>query len=76
MTRGRGAFRATDKDLADFGQGSGRSDGQPARAWAMPAPGAKVFAFARRHGASLVTVGDDLTALRVGFTQGLAVAKG
>jgi 2-dehydro-3-deoxyglucarate aldolase/4-hydroxy-2-oxoheptanedioate aldolase len=75
MTRGRGAFRATDKDLADLAKVAAAAKAT-GKSWALPAPGAKVFAFARRHGASLVTVGDDLTALRVGFTQGLAVAKG
>jgi 4-hydroxy-2-oxoheptanedioate aldolase len=74
MTRGRGVFRATDKDLADLAKVAAAAKAT-GKSWALPAPGAKVFAFARRHGASLVTVGDDLTALRVGFTQGLAVAK-
>ena len=73
MTRGRGPFKATAKDLADFAKVASAA-AAARKAWAIPAPGAKVFDFARRHGAALVTVCDDLSALRRGFTQGLAVA--
>lgn len=75
MTRGRGAFRATEKDLADLATIADAA-ATAGKNWALPAPGTTVFDFARRHGAALVTVGDDLTALRTGFIQGLAVAKG
>ena len=75
MTRGRGAFRATEKDLADLARIADAA-GASGKIWALPAPGAKVFDFARRRGAALVTVADDLTALRGGFVLGLTVAKG
>jgi len=74
MTRGRGPFKATAIDLADFAKVAAVASASR-KAWAIPAPGAKVFDFARRHGAALVTVCDDLSALRAGFTQGLAVAS-
>jgi 4-hydroxy-2-oxoheptanedioate aldolase len=74
MTRGRGAFRATEQDLADLAAAAAAAKAC-GKAWAVPAPGAKVFDFARRHGAALVTVCDDLTALRLGFAQGLAVTS-
>jgi hypothetical protein len=35
-----------------------------------------MFDFAAARGAAFVTVCDDLTALRQGLTQGLAVARG
>jgi 2-keto-3-deoxy-L-rhamnonate aldolase RhmA len=72
MTRGRGAYRATDSDFADLERiaAAAAKSGKP---WAMPAPSQKVFDFAVRRGAALVTVCDDLTALRHGFIQGLAV---
>jgi len=74
MTRGRGAYRQTRADFADLGRiaDAAKSCG---KTWGVPAPGAKAFDFARRHGASLVTVCDDLTALGVGFAQGLAVTR-
>jgi len=74
MTRGRGPFKATAKDLTDFVKVASVA-AACRKAWAIPAPGAKVSDFARRHGAALVTVSDDLSALRLGFTQGLAVAS-
>jgi 2-keto-3-deoxy-L-rhamnonate aldolase RhmA len=73
MTRGRGAYRITDSDLADLETiaAAAAKSGKP---WALPAPSQTVFDFAVRQGAAMVTVCDDLTALRQGFTQGLAVA--
>ncbi len=73
MTRGRGAFRATDKDFADFAKVAAAA-GKVGKIWGIPAPGRAVFDFARRHRAAFVTVCDDLSALRSGFAQGLAVA--
>jgi 4-hydroxy-2-oxoheptanedioate aldolase len=73
MTRGRGAFRATDKDLADLGTVAAAA-AKAGKMWALPAPGRKVFDFAVRHKAALVTVCDDLTALSMGFARGLDVA--
>ncbi len=75
MTRGRGPFQATERDLADLAKVADAASAH-GKVWALPAPGAKVLDFARRRGAFLVTVADDLTALRTGFAQGLAVAKG
>jgi 4-hydroxy-2-oxoheptanedioate aldolase len=73
MTRGRGAFRATGKDFADFAKIAAAA-AKAGKIWALPAPGRAVFDFANQHHAALVTVCDDLTALRLGFGQGLAVA--
>ena len=73
MTRGRGAYRATDKDLADIARVAAAADAAR-KPWGLPAPAQKVFDFARRRGTSLMTVADDLTALRLGFAQGLSVA--
>jgi 4-hydroxy-2-oxoheptanedioate aldolase len=72
MTRGRGAFRMRAADFADFAKVA-RAAARARKGWGIPAPSAKVFDFARRNGATLVTVSDDLTALRIGFAQGLAV---
>jgi 2-dehydro-3-deoxyglucarate aldolase/4-hydroxy-2-oxoheptanedioate aldolase len=74
MTRGRGSFRATAADFADFTVVAQAAAGCR-KTWAMPAPSATAFDFARRHGAALVAVCDDLTALRLGFVQGLAMAR-
>jgi 2-keto-3-deoxy-L-rhamnonate aldolase RhmA len=73
MTRGRGAFRATDKDFADFAKIAAAA-AKAGKIWALPAPGRAVFDFASQHHAAFVTVCDDLSALRSGFAQGLAVA--
>jgi 2-dehydro-3-deoxyglucarate aldolase/4-hydroxy-2-oxoheptanedioate aldolase len=73
MARGRGAFAATEEDLSDIGAIAAAA-AKANKLWALPAPGRKVFDFAIRHGAALVTVCDDLTALGIGFAQGLAVA--
>jgi 2-dehydro-3-deoxyglucarate aldolase/4-hydroxy-2-oxoheptanedioate aldolase len=74
MTRGRGAFRATNKDLADF-EAIAAAAAKAGKFWALPAPGRKVFDFAIRRCAKFVTVCDDLTALRLGFAHGLAVVR-
>ncbi len=73
MTRGRGAFRATDKDFADFAEIAAAA-AKAGKIWALPAPGRAVFDFASQHDAAFVTVCDDLSALRSGFAKGLAVA--
>ena len=74
MSRGRGAFAATEDDLSDLAlvAAAAAKAGKP---WALPAPSRKVFEFAVRHAATLVTLCDDLTALGLGFAQGLAVAR-
>jgi len=73
MTRGRGAFRATDKDFADFAEIAAAA-AKAGKIWSLPAPGRAVFDFASQHDAAFVTVCDDLSALRSGFAKGLAVA--
>jgi 4-hydroxy-2-oxoheptanedioate aldolase len=75
LARGRGAYRATPADVADARRVAAAA-AAARKPWAMPAPDPRVLAFAARHGAGFVTVSDDLTALRVGFAQGLAKAKG
>src|SRR5262249_43440436 len=74
MTRGRGAFMATAKDLAELGKIAAAA-ARARKIWALPAPGRKVFDFAVQHCAAFVTVCDDLMALGVGFARGLAVAN-
>lgn len=73
MTRGRGPFAASDDDLADLGRIAAAAAAR-GKLFALPAPGRKMFEFACRHRAAFVTVSDDLTALRLGLAQGLAVA--
>jgi 2-dehydro-3-deoxyglucarate aldolase len=75
MTRGRGAFRATKKDFADFAKIAAAA-AESGKIWAIPAPSQAMFDFSRRRRAAFVTVCDDLTALRSGFAHGLAVAGG
>jgi 2-keto-3-deoxy-L-rhamnonate aldolase RhmA len=74
MARGRGAFAATSEDLSDI-ETVAAAAAKAGKLWALPAPGRTVFDFAVRHGAAFVTVCDDLTALGLGFAQGLAVAR-
>ena len=75
MTRGRGSFKFSDGDAADFRAVAAacRAHG---KALGLPAPGPKAFALAEAEGASYVTVSDDITALRLGFAKGLEVASG
>ncbi|HXQ41027.1 MAG TPA: aldolase/citrate lyase family protein [Candidatus Udaeobacter sp.] len=73
MTRKRGPFAAARADLKDLGA-IALAARKAGKIWGMPAPGRKIFDFARREGAAFVTVCDDLTALGAGFAQGLAVA--
>ncbi|MET0481777.1 MAG: aldolase/citrate lyase family protein [Aestuariivirgaceae bacterium] len=73
MTRGRGSFKFSDGDAADFRAVAAacRAHG---KALGLPAPGPKAFGLAADEGASYVTVSDDITALRLGFAKGLEVA--
>lgn len=75
MSRGRGAFSFRAEDKTDFLAvvEAVHNNGKP---FALPAPSQAVFAFAVEHGASYVTVCDDLTALQIGLTKGLEVARG
>jgi len=73
MTRGRGSFKFTPEDQADF-----RTVAAAARrcgkVLGLPAPSAGAYALAVAEGAGYVTVSDDITALRLGFAEGLKVA--
>jgi 2-keto-3-deoxy-L-rhamnonate aldolase RhmA len=73
MTRGRGSFKFSDGDAADF-QAVAEACRKHGKALGLPAPGAKAFALAEAEGARYVTVSDDITALRLGFSKGLEVA--
>ena len=72
MTRKRGPFAASRADLKDLAA-IALAARKAGKVWGVPAPGRKIFDFARREGAAFVTVCDDLTALGAGFAQGLAV---
>lgn len=75
MTRGRGPYRAQPADFKDM-ESVVAAVHAAGKKWAMPAPGALAFEFAKARGADFVTTCDDLTALRSGLEQGLLVAKG
>lgn len=74
MARGRGAFKFSTADEADF-----RTVAAAARkhrkVLGLPAPNAKAYGLAVAEGAGYVTVSDDLTALRVGLAKGLEMAR-
>lgn len=74
MTRGRGPNGWTSADRADAERVI-HCASNAAKHWAMPAPGAVTFEFARQHGALFVTVADDLSALRAGLVQGLSLGR-
>ncbi|MDP9137678.1 MAG: aldolase/citrate lyase family protein [Pseudomonadota bacterium] len=74
MTRGRGAFRFTAEDQADF-RAVAAAARKAEKMLGLPAPGAAVYRLAAEEGAGYVTVSDDLTALRLGLTRGLEVAR-
>jgi 2-keto-3-deoxy-L-rhamnonate aldolase RhmA len=73
MTRGRGLYRQSEADRADFAAIAAAASAA-GKLWGMPAPGAAMLDFARRHGIALVTVCDDLTALGLGFAQAFNAA--
>ena len=75
MTRGRGDNRWTTEDVADA-ERVAQCAGKAGKSWAMPAPDATTFEFARGHGAAYVTVADDISALRAGLEQGLSLGRG
>lgn len=72
MTRGRGPYQGSAADFADMRRVAEAAQ-RAGKGWAMPAPSAKPYAFAVKHGACFVTVSDDLTAMRAGLAQGLRV---
>jgi 4-hydroxy-2-oxoheptanedioate aldolase len=68
MARGRGAFAATDADIADMTVIAAAAIDQGKR-WAVPAANPRLREAALAHGPSFVTLGDDLSALSIGFTS-------
>lgn len=74
MSRGRGSFRFTGDDQADFLAVASVAYNH-GKAFGLPAPSPGVFAFAADQGASYVTVCDDITAIRAGLEKGLEVAR-
>jgi 2-dehydro-3-deoxyglucarate aldolase/4-hydroxy-2-oxoheptanedioate aldolase len=72
MTSGRGPYKESAADFADMTR-IAKAARKAGKGWALPAPSAKAFAFAVKHGACFVTVSDDLTAMRAGLAQGLRV---
>jgi 4-hydroxy-2-oxoheptanedioate aldolase len=74
MARGRGSFKFTPGDIADF-KAVALAAKKNGKGFGLPAPGAGPFALAVEQGASFVTVCDDITALRVGLESGLKVAQ-
>jgi 4-hydroxy-2-oxoheptanedioate aldolase len=74
MTRGRGAFRFTADDQADLRLVAAAAR-RAGKVLGLPAPGPAAYALAVAEGSGYVTVCDDLTALRLGFAQGLELAK-
>lgn len=67
MARGRGAFAATDADLADLRQIAALAS-QAGKKWAVPGANPRLRKTALGLGPAFITVGDDLSALMRGFT--------
>lgn len=74
MTRGRGAFKFSADDQADFRTVAAAAR-KAGKVLGLPAPGPKAYGLAVAEGAGYVTVCDDLTALRTGLVNGLQVAR-
>jgi 2-dehydro-3-deoxyglucarate aldolase/4-hydroxy-2-oxoheptanedioate aldolase len=66
MARGRGAFAATDADIADMTDVAAAALNQGKR-WPVPAANARLREAALALAPSFVTLGDDLSALMLGF---------
>lgn len=66
MCRGRGAFAATDADIADMRKIAAAAESEGKR-WALPVANPHLREAALPLSPSFVTLGDDLTALLVGF---------
>lgn len=74
MARGRGSFKFSAEDQQDF-RTVAKAATNAGKVLGLPAPSPAAYALAVEEGAGYVTVCDDLTALRTGFVQGLAVAR-
>ncbi len=74
MARGRGSFKFSQGDVADF-TAVATAAKKNGKDFGLPAPGPGPFALAVEQGANFVTVCDDITALRVGLENGLKVAQ-
>jgi 2-dehydro-3-deoxyglucarate aldolase/4-hydroxy-2-oxoheptanedioate aldolase len=74
LARGRGSFRFSAADEDDFRRVA-RACRSRGKVLGLPAASLRAWKLAREEGASYVTLSDDLTALRIGFAQGLAVLK-
>jgi len=72
LARGRGAFRFTVEDEEDFRRVA-RACRTHRKVLGLPVPNPSALALARAEGASYVTLSDDLSALRSGFAQALAM---
>jgi 2-dehydro-3-deoxyglucarate aldolase/4-hydroxy-2-oxoheptanedioate aldolase len=74
LARGRGTFRFTAEDEADFRlvAAACRRHG---KTLGLPTPSAKACRFAKAVGAGYVTLSDDLTALRSGLASGLGLLE-
>jgi 2-keto-3-deoxy-L-rhamnonate aldolase RhmA len=67
VARGRGAFSATDADLADMRDIAAAASGAGKR-WALPAANPRLREAALALSPAFVTLGDDLSALATGFS--------
>jgi 2-keto-3-deoxy-L-rhamnonate aldolase RhmA len=67
MSRGRGAFAATDADIADMRKIAAAAEHQGKR-WALPVANPHLRKAALPLSPSFVTLGDDLSALLIGFS--------
>jgi len=74
-TRGRGAFRATDADLADM-ECIALAARNAGKRWAVPALNPRVRELCLSHEAEYMALGDDITALAEGFRGLIARAEG
>ena len=71
---GRGPYQATEEDARDARRVADAA-ARAGKEWAAPVASAALFRLAREHGAAFVAVSDDLSALRTGLEQGLAIAR-
>ena len=74
ISMGRGPYQATEEDARDARRVADAA-ARAGKEWAAPVASAALFRLAREHGAAFVAVSDDLSALRTGLEQGLAIAR-